>query len=364
MNMIAPTQAETPLPDFDTCYAAVARRDAAMDGRFLYAVATTGVYCRPSCGARLARRENVSFHLSCAAAERAGFRACRRCRPDEPPRAQRVAAAMAAACRRIAAAVAEGADAPDLAALAQEAGFSPFHFHRQFRAAIGVTPRAYAAARRGQLVRDRLGEADASVTAAIHDAGYGSASRFYETADALLGMTPSAYRAGGRDARIRFATAGTSLGPILVAGTDKGICAIEFGDTPEALIRALNERFARATLVEADPDFARLVADVVAAVESPAEKRDLPLDVRGTAFQLRVWQALRTIPAGETASYADVAKTIGDPAAVRAVAGACAANPAAVVIPCHRVVRKDGGLSGYRWGVARKRRLLEREAAR
>jgi AraC family transcriptional regulator of adaptative response/methylated-DNA-[protein]-cysteine methyltransferase len=350
-------------PDaFESRYAAIARRDPAADGQFFYAVATTGVYCRPSCGARLARRENVSFHLTCAAAERAGFRPCRRCRPDEAPRAQRLAATMAEACRLIVTRIGQGEALPDLAQLAAHAEMSPFHFHRLFRQTIGVTPRAFAAAERARIVRARLSEAGATVTEAIQDAGYGSTSRFYETATSRLGMTPTEFRDGGNGQNIRFAVAECSLGPILVAATDKGICAIAFADTPEALVREVRDRFPHAHLVGADPAFDRTVAQVVAAVETPNLAQDLPLDVRGTAFQQRVWQALRDIPPGRTASYTDIARTIGEPRAIRAVAGACAANPAALVIPCHRVVRADGALAGYRWGIARKRTLLEREA--
>jgi AraC family transcriptional regulator of adaptative response/methylated-DNA-[protein]-cysteine methyltransferase len=360
MNAMPPSS--DPLAAPDMLYEAVARRDASMDGRFFYAVATTGVYCRPSCGARLARRENMSFYTTTQAAERAGFRACRRCRPTEPKRAERHAALMAGACRAIAHAAEDGEDLPDLAALAAAAGLSPFHFHRVFRAIVGVTPKAYAAAERAKRVRAHLEADDATVTAAIYDAGYGSSSRFYETAGAALGMKPTEYRDGGRNADIRFAVAECSLGTILVAATAKGVCAIQFGQADD-LVRELQDRFPKATLLGADPAFEALVARVIEAVDAPRARLDLPLDVRGTAFQRRVWQALRDIPLGETASYAAIAARIGQPAAVRAVAGACAANPVAVAIPCHRVVRTDGALSGYRWGVERKRALLEREAA-
>ena len=350
-----------PLASTDTRYAAVARRDKAMDGRFFYAVATTGVYCRPSCGARLARPENVSFHPTREAAERAGFRPCRRCRPDQPPLAERHAAAMADACRAIAASIEDGEERPDLASLAAKASMSAFHFHRVFKACIGLTPAAYAAGERARLVRRSLDRAQ-PVTAAIYEAGYGSSSRFYEKSAGVLGMLPSDYREGGRNADIRFAVAQCSLGPVLVAATQAGVCAVQFGETAEALVHDLQDRFAKANLVGADRHFERLVAEVIEAVETPGRNLDLPLDVRGTAFQQRVWQALRAIPLGRTASYAEIAAAIGMPRAVRAVAGACAANPVAIAIPCHRVVRTDGSLSGYRWGVERKRTLLEREA--
>ncbi|MCB1884485.1 MAG: bifunctional DNA-binding transcriptional regulator/O6-methylguanine-DNA methyltransferase Ada [Geminicoccaceae bacterium] len=338
---------------------AVRRRDPAADGRFVYAVATTGVYCRPSCPSREARRENVAFYADAAAARRAGYRPCLRCRPDGGTAAERHAEAVAAACRAIDAAEAE----PRLADLAVGAGMSPHHFHRTFKRLTGVTPKGYAAARRAERLRDGLAGAE-TVTAAFHDAGYGGSGRFYAEAPAVLGMTPSAYRDGGAKARIRYAIAACSLGHILVAATETGVCAIRFGDDREGLEAELRARFPNADLAPGDAGFARTVAAVTGFVERPEAPLDLPLDVRGTAFQRRVWEALRRIPPGATASYADVAAVIGAPKAVRAVAGACAANPVALAIPCHRVVRGDGALSGYRWGVARKRALLEREAKR
>jgi AraC family transcriptional regulator of adaptative response/methylated-DNA-[protein]-cysteine methyltransferase len=338
-------------------WAAVVAKDRAADGDFLYSVRTTGVFCRPSCAARPARRENVAFHATAEAARAAGFRPCRRCRPEEPSLHERQAAAIALACRTI-----EDAETPPpLEALAKSAGLSPHHFHRTFKAIVGVTPRGYADARRTERVREGLRKAD-SVTEAIYDAGFNSGGRFYETAGDVLGMTPGAYRAGGRDAVIRFAVGQCSLGAVLVAASARGVCAILLGDDPAALVRDLQDRFDRAELVGGDAEFEALVARVVGMVEAPRLGLDLPLDVRGTAFQHRVWRALREIPPGETASYADIARSIGAPQAVRAVAGACAANPLAVAIPCHRVVRQDGALSGYRWGVERKRALLARES--
>jgi AraC family transcriptional regulator, regulatory protein of adaptative response / methylated-DNA-[protein]-cysteine methyltransferase len=348
------------MPTFSTDaerWDAVKRRDPAADGRFVYSVATTGVYCRPSCPSRPARRENVAFHESTAAAEAAGFRACKRCRPDGPAQTERHAALVAAACRRIEAAENE----PSLDGLASAAGLSPFHFHRLFKRLTGVTPKAYAAARRAERARAEL-TAAGSITQAIYGAGYSGSGRFYAEASAVLGMTPSAYRRGGERARIRFAVGACSLGHVLVAATDKGVCAIRFGDDPQALVEALQDSFPKAELIGADADFERTVGAVIAHVEQPSGPLDLPLDVRGTAFQRRVWEALRAIPAGATASYAEIAAAIGAPSAVRAVAGACAANSIAVAIPCHRVVRTDGSLSGYRWGVERKRQLLAREA--
>ncbi|VVD74087.1 bifunctional DNA-binding transcriptional regulator/O6-methylguanine-DNA methyltransferase Ada [Pandoraea anhela] len=340
----------------DARWAAVVARDKQADGEFFYSVRTTGVYCRPSCGARLARRENVAFHPDTASAQRAGFRPCKRCKPDQDAPEARHAALVTAACRQI-----ETADVPPtLETLAAQAGLSPHYFHRLFRSVTGVTPRAYANARRAERVRDAL-PAAASVTSAYYDAGFNSNGRFYASADALLGMKPAAFRAGGKAESIRFAVAQCSLGALLVAATPRGLCAISLGDDPDALVRELQDRFPQAELVGADAEFERWVAQVVGFVESPHVGLSLPLDVRGTAFQQRVWQALRDVPAGETASYAQIAERIGSPRAVRAVAQACASNTLAVAIPCHRIVRNDGALSGYRWGVERKRALLAHE---
>jgi AraC family transcriptional regulator of adaptative response/methylated-DNA-[protein]-cysteine methyltransferase len=342
----------------DPRWARVQARDKAADGEFFYSVATTGVYCRPSCAARPANPKNVAFHRTTAEAEAAGYRACKRCKPDQPPKDVRDAALVARICREIEAAE----EPPALEALARSAGLSAHHFHRLFKAVTGVTPRDYAAAHRAARVREGLA-GEGTVTEAIYDAGFNSAGRFYDQSQALLGMTPSDYRAGGAGAEIRFAIGECSLGSILVARSDKGVCAILLGDDPDALARDLQDRFPRARLIGGDEGFEALVAQVVGFVETPRVGLDLPLDVRGTAFQQRVWQALRDIPAGTTATYLDVAKAIGSPKAVRAVAGACAANAIAVAIPCHRVVRNDGSLSGYRWGVERKAALIAREAA-
>lgn len=272
---------------------------------------------------------------------------------------QRHAALVAEACRQIDAAQ----QAPSLDELAGQAGLSPHHFHRVFKAVTGLTPKAYADAHRANAMRARLATGTGSVTDAIFDAGYNANSRFYEQSDAVLGMRPRQYRAGGVDTRIMFALAQCSLGAILVARSEKGVCAISLGDDADVLLRELQDRFPRAELVGGDVAFEQLVAKVLGFIEEPNLGIDLPLDVRGTAFQQRVWQALRQIPAGKTASYAEVAAAIGSPQSVRAVAGACAANTLAVAIPCHRVVRSDGGISGYRWGVARKQDLLLRESA-
>lgn len=342
----------------DPRWAAVVARDASADGTFFYSVKTTGVYCRPSCGARPARPENVGFHPTAAAAERAGFRPCMRCKPDQPPLAERQAAQVAALCRRIE----QSDEVPSLEELARHAGLSVFHTHRIFKAVTGVTPKAYAAAHRARRVRAALGK-NGTVTEAIYAAGYGSGGRFYEEANRVLGMTPTRYRAGGANMDVWFAIGECSLGSILVAATARGVCAILLGDDPEELVHDLERRFPRARLLGGDAGFEQLVAQVVGLVESPRVGAALPLDVRGTAFQQRVWQALRGIPMGATASYAEIASAIGAPGAARAVARACAANALAVAIPCHRVVRNDGELSGYRWGVERKRALLDREAS-
>jgi AraC family transcriptional regulator, regulatory protein of adaptative response / methylated-DNA-[protein]-cysteine methyltransferase len=348
--------AVTPI-EHDPRWLTVANRDPAFDGAFVYSVKSTGIYCRPTCPARLAKRENVAFHASSADAEKAGFRACRRCRPNEVSRRSHYAAMVAAACRRIAA-----SEAPvSLKLLAATAGMSPFHFHRVFKSVTGLTPKIYGSAHRSARVREELARGENSVTEAIYDGGFNSTGRFYEASNQLLGMTPSAFRKGGADIEIRFAIGECSLGAILVARSDKGICAIMLGDDPDALARAIQDRFTKANLIGADADFEALVAKVVGFVEAPRLGLDLPLDIRGTAFQQRVWQALREIPAGETASYAEIARRIGAPGSARAVARACADNKIAVAIPCHRVVRNDGALSGYRWGVARKRALLAKE---
>jgi AraC family transcriptional regulator, regulatory protein of adaptative response / methylated-DNA-[protein]-cysteine methyltransferase len=350
--------ANPPALDEDRLWDAITRRDPAFDGAFFFAVRTTGVYCRPSCASRAAKRENVSFYSSAAAAERAGYRACKRCRPDKLGVPDPKVEAVKRACERIAAAE----EAPSLGDLAARAGMSPFHFHRVFKKVAGVTPKAYAAQMKARRAADGLRTAE-TITEAIYDAGFNSSSRFYENAAARLGMTPSAVRRGGKGSSIRFAIGQASLGAVLVAATDKGVCAIMLGDDPDVLARELQDRFSRAELVGGDPAFERMVAQVVGLVEAPGQGLDLPFDIRGTAFQERVWQALRAIPPGRTATYAEIAQAVGRPKAARAVAQACAANPLAIAIPCHRVVRTDGDLSGYRWGVERKRELIAREAA-
>ncbi len=344
----------------DSRWRAVVARDPAADGQFVYCVKTTGIYCRPSCPARRAKPENIGFHASWQAAEQAGFRACRRCNPNRLSLAREQTALVTKICRII-----EQAETPpSLAALAREAGMSRFHFHRLFKSTTGLTPKAYGHARRAERVRAELGRAESTVTAAIYNAGFNSSGRFYESSKAILGMTPKDYRAGAAKKDIRFAVSHCSFGPILVADTEQGICAIFLGDDPEALVGELRDRFPKANLIAGDENFAQILAEVIAFVETPMKGLDLPLDIAGTAFQQRVWQALREIPAGATASYTEIAQKIGAPKAVRAVAQACAANNIAIAIPCHRVVHHDGSLSGYRGGVARKRALLERESVK
>ncbi len=357
MNMLVKNAQSASATEKDPRWASVVARNAEADGTFYYAVKTTGVYCRPSCAARRARPEHVQFHATCADAEKAGFRPCKRCQPNQPALAEQHAAMIAEACRLIA----ESEEAPDLEALANHVGMSRYHFHRIFKAITGLTPHDYVVANRMQKVRKKLGISD-TVTEAMYDAGYNSSGRFYETTHEVLGMTPSHFRAGGARTDIRFAIGECSLGSILIARSDRGVCAILLGDDPDVLVRDLQDTFPRANLIGGDGEFEHLVASVVGFVETPAVGLDLPLDIRGTAFQQRVWQALREIPAGETASYSEIARRISSPKSVRAVAQACSANTLAVAIPCHRVVRNDGSLSGYRWGVERKRALLKREA--
>ncbi len=337
-------------------WAAVRERDSNFDGTFYYSVATTGVYCRPSCPARLAKRENVAFHASCAEAEAAGFRPCKRCKPNERSLREQHAEKIALACRIIE----EAEELPKLGALSSSVGLSPHHFHRVFKSIIGVTPKAFAAGLRQRRLHENLAS-EVSVTEAIHASGFNSAGRLYAKSKDYLGMTPTEFRSGGKGTTLRFAVGGCSLGSVLVAASEKGVAAILLGDDPEVLITDLQRRFPRAALVAGDASFEETMTKVVGLIDAPRRDVELPLDIRGTAFQRRVWQALRDIPPGTTATYSEIAERIGMPKAVRAVAGACAANKIAVAIPCHRVVRGDGSLSGYRWGVERKRRLIARE---
>jgi AraC family transcriptional regulator, regulatory protein of adaptative response / methylated-DNA-[protein]-cysteine methyltransferase len=342
----------------DPRWARIVTRDKTADDHLWYSVVTTGVYCRPSCPSRTANPKNVQLHDSLESAKATGFRPCRRCNPDGLSTDAENAALVAKACRLIG----DSEEEPSLDKLADAVGLSPSYFHRMFKAATGVTPKDYAAAHRAAKVREGLASGS-SVTEAIYDAGFNSSGRFYEKSADMLGMTPSQYRAGGANEKIKFAVGQSYLGAILVASTKKGVAAILLGDDPDKLVRDLQDRFPKAHLIGADRDYENLVARVVGFVEEPGLGLNLPLDVRGTAFQERVWKALREVPAGTTVSYADIARRIGAPKSVRAVARACAANKLAVAIPCHRVVRNDGSLSGYAWGIERKRALIEREAS-
>jgi AraC family transcriptional regulator of adaptative response/methylated-DNA-[protein]-cysteine methyltransferase len=353
MNAAAPNASK---PDAAR-WRAIRTRDARADGAFCYAVTTTGVYCRPTCPSRRPRPEHVRLFDSADAAERAGFRACRRCHPErsvspEADARERVLAA----CRAL-----ERAEAPPtLATLARDARLSRFHFQRVFKRIVGVSPREYHAACRRARLQEALGQG-AAVDAALYDAGYGSPSRVYERADRLLGMSPGAYRNGAPGAVIRCGYARTALGWLAVAATARGVCALELGASRAELAERIGRRFARATLVGADAELETWLAAIAAFVAAPAIGLELPLDVRGTAFQQRVWRALQAIPAGTTVSYGELARRVGAPGAARAVARAVATNPVALAIPCHRVIAADGGISGYRWGTVRKRKLLERE---
>ena len=335
---------------------AVIRRDPQADGAFVYAVRTTGVYCRPSCPSRAARRENVAFFDTSAGAAAAGYRPCKRCKPDEISLQQRRSALVDQACQAIEA----SASALSLAHLALQAGMSPHHFQRVFKAVTGLSPKGYHKAVQARRVTAALSSAP-SVTEALYNAGFNSAGRFYEAAPALLGMSPGSYRKGGAGEHIRHAVVPCALGWVIVAATRKGVCAIEFGESARALEDRIRARFPQAQFEPAEAEFQRWIAQVLDYIEQPRGVLDLPLDVQGTVFQRRVWQALQGIPAGETASYAEVAARIGQPRAFRSVAHACAGNVVAVAIPCHRAVRADGSLAGYRWGLARKAELLRRE---
>ena len=331
----------------------VMARDARQDGRFVFAVRTTGVYCRPSCPSRRPRRESVEFFSNPNEAERAGYRACLRCKPTEiSSQAQYVTRA-----RQL---LDDAEGVVTLSELSKRVGLSPFHLQRLFKRATGLSPREYRSARRMQNVKAGLRKGD-DVTTALYDAGYGSPSRLYEKAPEQLGMTPGQYRRGGSGASITFAIAPTPLGRMLVAATERGLCAVRFGESAVDLERDLRQEFHAASLQRDDAGMGQYVEPLVAAIRGENTSIDLPLDVRATAFQMKVWEQLRQIPRGETRSYSEIAREIGEPSAVRAVARACATNPVAVVVPCHRVVRSDGDTSGYRWGIERKKKLLDGE---
>ncbi|MGD9853056.1 MAG: bifunctional DNA-binding transcriptional regulator/O6-methylguanine-DNA methyltransferase Ada [Nitrospirales bacterium] len=341
----------------DPRWTSIVTRDAGADASFYYAVTTTGVYCRPTCAARRPRPEHVRLFVTAQEAQEAGFRPCKRCKPDQGVALEPHRGMIEKVCRLIETSI----ELPCLDQLAEHAGLSPSHFHRLFKATMGLTPKEYAVAHRASRLRKTL-QQSCTVTEAMYEAGYNSNGRFYETSQDVLGMSPATYRAGGENIEIQFAVAECSLGFILVARSKRGVCAILFGDDAPQLIEDLHRIFPRGKLIGGDASFRHLLSTVVDFVEKPTHGLDLPLDIQGTAFQQRVWKILQTIPMGSTVSYAEVARRIGVPKASRAVAQACGANILAVAVPCHRVVKQDGTLSGYRWGVKRKGDLLEREA--
>lgn len=343
----------------DFCWKAVQERDLSQNGRFYFGVLTTGVYCRPSCPARRPLRRNVRFFESPAQAQTAGLRPCKRCRPLETRDA--AAARMEEICRYI---EAHSDEALSLDLLARRAGMSRFHFQRTFKAVIGVTPKQYHDAHRVRHLKTHL-KSSSGVTAAVYDAGYGSSSRVYERADTRLGMTPKDYRAAGKGVNITYVSFETPLGLLMAGATDRGLCFVQFGETPaqlEALLRAEYPNAAFEPMREPhDPRFTAWVDALCRHLRGEQPHLDLPSDIRATAFQLRVWNYLQSIPYGEVRSYTEVAEGIGQPTAARAVARACASNVLALVIPCHRVIRGTGDLAGYRWGLPRKRALIDRE---
>lgn len=345
--------------DPDACWQAVVNRDKSADGSFYYAVKRPGVYCRPSCPSRLPKRENVSFHATPEAAEAAGFRACLRCRPRAITGIDPATEVVAAIARHIDA----HADEPlPLADLAKRAGYSPWHFQRAFTAIMGISPKAYQSAARVRRMKALLREGD-SVAGAIFEAGFGSTSRAYAATDGHIGMTPAAYRAGGKGETIHWAYRETAYGTILMAATARGVCFVEFGDSKTALVGRLRSEFPNATLEPstAASDLDAWIEALGRHLDAGAPRPELPLDLRGTAFQVKVWRFLLGVPQGKVVSYAEVARGIGEPKAVRAAASACGANKVAVLVPCHRVLRGDGGIGGYKWGVERKRALLAGE---
>ncbi|WP_250526428.1 bifunctional DNA-binding transcriptional regulator/O6-methylguanine-DNA methyltransferase Ada [Caballeronia sp. GAWG2-1] len=347
------------VPDFDTDagrWQAVVDRDARADGAFFFAVRTTGVFCRPSCASRAPRRENVEFFQTTDAAAEAGYRPCKRCQPTGLPRELAI---VERACKVL---DADPQRRLTLAQLSDAVHVSPFHLQRLFSRIVGVSPRQYQAARRAGVLREAL-QHGRDVTRATNDAGFGSPSRLYDAVPAELGMTPSAYKRRGAGSTVRYTTADTPLGVVLVAATDKGICKIAFGDDGRALIDQLAVEFAMAERIEDATRLQPFVAQVLAYVQGTRKRFDLPLDIGATAFQGRVWEALRNIPYGQTRTYSEIAEALGAPRAVRAVANACASNPVALAIPCHRVIGKDGAITGYRWGVTRKEALLDTERA-
>jgi len=356
-------QAEAPLVNEATAWESVLQRDASADDRFLYAVTTTGIYCRPSCPSRRPKRDNVAFFSSAAAAEEAGFRACQRCRPN---RAKAPHRAIERAREYIDTHIADlGEERITLELLGEQSGLSPYHLQRKFKEIVGLTPAQYIRARKSERLKGELKRGE-TVSRATFGAGYGSSSRVYGDSDKRLGMTPATYRRGGAGAHIEYVTARTSLGFLLVGATDRGVCAVTLGNDVKSLEGALELEYPAATRTHVShpsSSFNAWVADIIEAVDSDRVRLDIPFDIQASAFQWKVWRELQKIPFGETRSYGEIATAIGSPKAVRAVASACATNRAAVVIPCHRVVRQNGELGGYRWGLERKQLLIEKERA-
>ena len=349
------------IKDFSTeerRWEAIVQRMQQSDGEFFYGVVTTGIYCRPVCSSRIPNRENVRFFDTTQLAEDADFRPCKRCTPRKESAPNTALDVVTQACKFIE----ESEKEPTLNQLADIVGLSPYHFHRLFKKTLGITPKQYAAANRQNRVRTNLRQ-DATITDAIYESGYESSSRFYENAASSLGMKPSEFQKGGKGKLIRYGIVQSYLGWVLVAVSDRGVCRIDFDDSPEILKARLDENFPNAELISDDPTISSIISQTVAFLETPELEYALPLDIQGTAFQQQVWQALRDIRPGTTVSYGDIAKQIGNPKAVRAVAQACGSNSIAVAIPCHRVVRKNGELGGYRWGIKRKEMILEREAS-
>jgi len=342
--------------DQDPRWAQIVQRSTAADGQFWYSVSSTGVYCRPACPARTAHPRFVLIHDTLESARTTGYRPCGRCHPEHASLHEENRSLVAHAC----ALIADSTHALPLEALATMLHRSPRHLHRLFKHFTGLTPKAYQAARRADLLREALHK-QGTVTTALYDAGYGSSGQFYAQAADRLGMRPSRYRKGAPNETLHFALGECALGTILVASSARGIAAIDLGDDPLLMVRMLQDRFPHAELIGDDAAYQGVVANVVGLIEAPGLARELPLDIRGTVFQQQVWQVLRRIPPGQTLTYAEVARLVGRPGGGRAVAAACAANPLAVAIPCHRVVREDGSLWGYRWGIARKEALLKRE---
>jgi AraC family transcriptional regulator of adaptative response/methylated-DNA-[protein]-cysteine methyltransferase len=341
----------------DAAWSAVQARDRRHDGDFVYAVRTTGIFCRPSCPSRRPHRRHVAFYATPALARAAGFRACRRCAPESSTAAARAIEGVRAHID------AHLDERLTLAQLSRVAGLSPSHLQKAFKAALGLTPRDYVRLRRAERFKSEV-RAGRSVTDALYEAGYGSGSRLYSDASARLGMTPGAYKRGGAGETVRFSTTASKLGRLLVASTERGLCAVQLGESDAALEAALRKDYPRAEVVRDDRVLKTALAAILAHLDGAVPRLDLPLDVAASAFQWRVWRTLQRIPYGETRSYAEVAEALGQPKAVRAVARACAANRVALLVPCHRVVRADGSLGGYRWGASRKRRLLEQEKGR